>query len=167
MEPGIFSNLSILRESPAIVGTGRSQQLGNMKNNIYRLLIIIFFLFYFYGCTNNLDNNDRSIISRNYCTEIGRFDMLFYGDEISGSYALLPKRSLGAIWGKLKKLEMKGRWIDEDGKGDIIITFNQDFTFFTTSYRNDEHPEKWYEDSWHGHLRSNQNQKFSINGKEY
>ena len=110
---------------------------------------------------------DSSILVRNYCTEIGRFDLWFYDDEISGSYVLLPKESLGAIWGKLENREMKGRWIDGDGAGDIIIQFNEDFSWFTTSYRSDKNPEKWYTDSWHGQLRPDQEPKFQVNKKVY
>lgn len=62
---------------------------------------------------------------------------------------------------------MVGRWIDEDGQGDIQIEFNEDFSWFTTSYRNDEHSEKWYEDQWHGHLRPNNKIEFEINDKIY
>ena len=87
------------------------------------------------------------VISRSYCTEIGRFEMLFDDDEVSGSYSLTPKSSLGAIWGKLEGKTMTGRWVDGDGQGEIIITFNQDYSWFTTKYRNDAHPETWYDDS--------------------
>ena len=107
------------------------------------------------------------IISRKYCTEIGRFDLIFDEDEISGSYALLHKKSLGSIWGKLEGNKAVGRWIDQDGTGDIIIEFNTDFSWFTTSYRNDEHPETWYRDQWHGQLRPGDQPTFSINDKTY
>jgi len=62
---------------------------------------------------------------------------------------------------------MRGRWIGADGKGDIIINFNEDFSHFSTSYRNDVHPEKWYSDSWNGYLRPNQNSEFRIKEKKY
>ena len=106
-------------------------------------------------------------IQRNYCTEIGRFDLMFYDDEISGSYVLLPKQSTGAIWGKLNGLEFVGRWIDGDGEGDIKMTFNKDFSWFTTSYRGDDEPDKWYIDQWHGQLRPNDNSQFEKDGKVY
>ncbi len=107
------------------------------------------------------------MITRNYCTEIGRFDLLFYGNQVSGSYALLPKKSLGSIWGILEAQKMTGRWIDGDGEGDIIIDFNKDFSFFTTNYRSDEEPERWYTDQWHGYLRPNDNANFEAEGKKY
>ena len=119
------------------------------------------------GCEDSKSLQNSSITVRNYCTEIGRFDLVFYDDEISGSYALLPKKSLGAIWGELEGLEMQGRWIDADGAGDIIIEFSQDFQHFSTSYRSDEAPDKWYKDSWNGYLRPNQDSAFTVGGKTY
>ncbi len=88
-----------------------------MKNNNPNFLIIFFMLLVSIGCKNDSTHESKNITVRNYCTEIGRFDLLFYEDEICGSYALLPKKSLGAIWGKLEDLEMKGRWVDADGGG--------------------------------------------------
>ncbi len=119
------------------------------------------------SCNRQKESADSDLILRNYCTEIGRFDLLFYDDEISGSYALLPKESLGAVWGHLEGNKMEGRWVDADGTGDIIITFSDDFTSFTTSYRGDDEPEKWYTDSWTGFLRPNQDSTFVANGKTY
>lgn len=110
---------------------------------------------------------ERNIVTRNYCTEIGRFDMLFYDDEISGTYVLLPKKSTGSIWGVLEDKKMIGKWIDGDGSGDIIITFNEDFSWFTTDYRNYEKPDVWYRDSWHGLLRTSDNASFEVDGKKY
>jgi len=133
-----------------------------IKSTIFTALIACFF-----SCNKHLKKNARNILARNYCTEIGRFDLLFYEDEISGSYLLLPKKSLGAVWGKLEGLKMRGRWIDEDGKGDIVIIFDQNFEAFSTSYRNDEHLEKWYTGSWNGHIRKNSNAEFSIDKKKF
>ena len=47
-----------------------------------------------------------------------------------------------------------------------LIEFNEDFSWFTTSYRNDEDPEKWYEDQWHGQLRPNDENVFEIDGNK-
>ncbi len=110
---------------------------------------------------------DEKITTRNYCTEIGRFDMLFYEDEISGTYVLLTKKSTGAIWGNLAGNKMTGKWVDGDGSGDIIITFNEDFTWFTTDYRSYENPTVWYRDQWHGSLRTTANSAFEVDGKRY
>jgi len=107
------------------------------------------------------------IIERKYCTEIGRFDLLFYEKEVSGIYALLPKKSLGAVHGTLDGKVLTGRWIDADGGGDIIITFNEDYTWFTTDYRNDEDPGKWYRDQWHGALRETDETSFEKDGEKY
>ena len=93
--------------------------------------------------------------------------MLFDDDEVSGSYSLTPKSSLGAIWGKLEGKTMTGRWVDGDGQGEIIITFNQDYSWFTTKYRNDAHPETWYTDSWHGALKPAGQSSFERDGKTY
>ncbi|MDH3698655.1 MAG: hypothetical protein OEQ81_08310 [Flavobacteriaceae bacterium] len=138
-----------------------------MRYSIIQLLICSGIILFLSSCKNITSEEDSVLITRNYCTEIGRFDMLFYEDEISGYYVLLPKQSLGAIWGEIEDLVMNGRWIDEDGQGDIIITFNADFTYFTTTYRNDEEPDKWYEDSWHGHIRPDQSQQFIVGDKTY
>lgn len=113
------------------------------------------------------EKHHQTVISRSYCTEIGRFEMLFDEDEVSGSYSLIPKNSLGAIWGKLKGNTMTGRWVDGDGRGEIIITFNHDFSWFTTQYRSDKHPETWYDDSWHGALRPEGKSVFERDGKTY
>lgn len=110
---------------------------------------------------------DSTTISRSYCTEIGKFQMLFDEDEVSGSYSLIPKNNLGAIWGKLEGTKMTGRWLDADGEGDIIITFNEDFSWFTTNYRNDKEPETWYTDQWHGALRPEKAISFEKDGKTY
>lgn len=109
----------------------------------------------------------HSTISRSYCTEIGKFNMLFDEDEVSGSYSLSVKNSLGAVWGKLEGNKMTGRWFDADGGGEIIITFNEDFSWFTTKYRNDEKPETWYTDQWHGALRTGDESTFQKDGKTY
>ena len=138
-----------------------------MKNIDLKFLIIFIGLILSAGCKNTSNPENKDITMRNYCTEIGRFDLLFYDDEVSGTYALLPKKSLGAVWGTLQDHEMKGRWIDDDGTGDIIIKFNSDFTHFSTSYRSDEDPEKWYTDSWNGHLRPDLNSSFTVKDKKY
>lgn len=113
------------------------------------------------------DKTETTVISKNYCTEIGRFDLLMVDDEIAGAYLLIHKNALGGIWGRLKGKVMTGRWHDADGKGDIILTFNDDFSFFTADYRSDEEAEKWYKDSWHGSLRPDSAVTFVSNGKSY
>lgn len=135
----------------------------------------------------NLDQDDNTIIDpnklknytlirksllpavslKNYCTEIGRFDLLFDADEIAGAYMLKHKNALGGIWGKLEGNIMTGRWIDADGTGDIIITFSDNFAFFTADYRGDDEPDKWYRDSWHGSLRPDDSKSFEFNTKTY
>ncbi|WP_190810559.1 SMP-30/gluconolactonase/LRE family protein [Flagellimonas sp. S3867] len=113
-------------------------------------------------------NNEKSnVISKRYCTEIGRFDLLFDHDEVAGAYFLKHKSVLGGVWGKLKDNVMTGRWQDSDGEGDIIITFTDDFSFFTADYCADNEPDKWYKDTWHGALRPNENASFDFNGKTY
>ena len=129
------------------------------------------FCFIFFGLMCLLfyaQNEDQNtIMSKNYCTEIGRFDLLIDNDEVAGAYYLIHKKALGGVWGRLKDHVMTGRWHDADGKGDIIITFNPDFTFFTADYRNDDEPEKWHKDSWHGSLRPNETSSFEVNGKTF
>ena len=93
--------------------------------------------------------------------------MLFYEDQIGGTYALLPKKMLGSIWGHLDGTRMTGRWIDEDGSGDIIIDFNETYSWFTTNYRSDDEPEKWYTDQWHGALRTTGESQFVENKVTY
>ena len=131
--------------------------------------LVLFLILIIFSCGEHTETQsiETKTLLRNYCSEIGRFDLIFYEDQVSGAYSLLPKKSLGAIWGKLKDQQMIGRWIDEDGQGDILIEFNEDFSWFTTSYRNDEHPEQWYRDQWHGHLRPEGKREFTIDGKKY
>lgn len=131
------------------------------------LTAILCFMIFSAFFNSGMKKDSANIISREYCTEIGRFDLLFYNDEISGSYVLLPKKSLGSVWGILLKDVMTGRWLDADGQGDIIITFDKDFSWFTTSYRSDDEPEKWYKDQWHGQLRPDKEPGFSIGEKNY
>ena len=107
------------------------------------------------------------LLAKNYCTEIGRFDLLIDNDEVAGAYYLSHKNALGGVWGRLTDYVMKGRWHDADGKGDIIITFTDDFSFFTADYRSDDEPEKWHKDSWHGALRTSSENNFDLNGKTY
>ncbi|MBO0320847.1 hypothetical protein J0X14_00950 [Muricauda sp. CAU 1633] len=109
----------------------------------------------------------NTVMSKNYCTEIGRFDLLIDKDEVAGAYYLIHKKALGGVWGRLKDQVMTGRWHDADGKGDIVITFNQDFSFFTADYRSDDEPEKWYKDSWHGSLRPDTSASFDVKDKTY
>ncbi|WP_420603345.1 SMP-30/gluconolactonase/LRE family protein [Flagellimonas sp.] len=121
---------------------------------------------------SNLMGNGKSIeksavFSKRYCTEIGRFDLAFDDDEVAGAYYLKHKNALGSIWGRLTDNAMTGRWHDADGEGDIIITFTNDFSFFTADYRADDEPDKWYKDTWHGALRPNDNTSFEFNGKTY
>ncbi|SNY95165.1 SMP-30/gluconolactonase/LRE family protein [Flagellimonas pacifica] len=121
---------------------------------------------------SNLAGNDKNdekstVMSKRYCTEIGRFDLLFDDDEIAGAYFLKHKNVLGGIWGKLKGNVMTGRWHDADGEGDIIITFTDDFLFFAADYKADDEPNKWYKDTWHGALRPNDNTSFEFNGKTF
>ncbi len=128
--------------------------------NVFLLILSIQF-----STAQNQKKN--TVISKNYCTEIGRFDLLIDNDEVAGSYLLIHKNALGGVWGRLKGNVMTGRWHDADGKGDIIITFTDDFSFFTANYRSDDNPEKWYKDSWHGALRPNENASFEFNNKTY
>ncbi|MEX0313470.1 MAG: SMP-30/gluconolactonase/LRE family protein [Allomuricauda sp.] len=116
---------------------------------------------------SNLKHFKAKVYAKRYCTEIGRFDLLFDDDEIAGAYYLKPKNALGGIWGKLKGNVMTGRWHDADGKGDITLTFNEDFSFFTADYRADDEPEKWYKDSWHGALKLDVSSTFEFNDKTY
>ena len=125
------------------------------------------FLFILMFCFSATAQENSEVKSRNYCTEIGRFDLLFDADEVAGAYLLIHKKTLGGVWGKLKGKVMTGRWHDPDGEGDIILTFNDDFSFFTADYRSDDEPEKWYKDSWHGSLRPNDAITFESNGKSY
>jgi hypothetical protein len=134
-----------------------------MKIHYFFLLLILLAVI---SCTQ-IKQEKKSIIARQYCTEIGRFDMLFYEGQVSGSYALLPKKSLGSIWGHLDGNKLTGRWIDEDGSGDIIIKFNEDFSWFTTNYRSDDELEKWYKDQWHGALRTGNKSQFTQNALKY
>lgn len=110
---------------------------------------------------------EHSTITRSYCTEIGRFNLLFDEDEVSGAYSLIPKESLGSVYGKLEGRKVTGRWLDADGQGDIIITFNDDFSWFTTNYRNDKAPDTWYTDQWHGALKNGDKSVFQKDGKTY
>ncbi|WP_136467841.1 SMP-30/gluconolactonase/LRE family protein [Flagellimonas onchidii] len=116
---------------------------------------------------SNFGMDKNSVHAKRYCTEIGRFDLLFDEDEVAGAYYLKPKNALGSVWGKLNGNVMTGRWHDADGAGDIVITFNDDFSFFTADYRADDEPEKWYKDSWHGSLRPNDDISFDFNNKTY
>nr|WP_299343475.1 hypothetical protein [Allomuricauda sp.] len=116
---------------------------------------------------SNPKSNKTGVVSKNYCTEIGRFDLLIDEDEVAGSYYLINKKALGGVWGRLNGNIMKGRWHDADGKGDITITFTDDFSFFTADYRSDDEPEKWYRDSWHGTLRTSAEPYFDFNNKTY
>jgi hypothetical protein len=104
---------------------------------------------------------------QNYCTEYGRFDMLFYNDQISGSYQLLEKSSLGSIWGTLEDSVMTGRWMDGEGTGDIVITFNEGFLWFEVKYNNDQDPDNWIEDEWHGGPRPEKLVVFYRDGIKY
>lgn len=113
------------------------------------------------------DHENQKVYSKNYCTEIGRFDLLIDEDEVAGAYLLIHKNALGGVWGRLKGNVMTGRWHDADGKGDIVITFKNDFSFFTADYRSDDEPEKWYKDSWHGALRNSDADSFEADGKSY
>ncbi|TMU54924.1 hypothetical protein [Flagellimonas algicola] len=132
-----------------------------------KTLFFCFICMFHFAASFGQDKKENTVISKNYCTEIGRFDLLFDNDEIAGAYYLIPKYALGGIWGKLSGKVMTGRWQDADGEGDIIITFNEDFSFFTADYRGDDEPEKWYKDSWHGSLRPNNGKNFESNGKSY
>ncbi len=125
-----------------------------MKSVLYALVGMTFAL-------NSIP--EKTVIERNYCTEIGVFNLTFDDNEVAGSYSLTPKGTLGAVWGKLDGRKMTGRWIDPDGEGDIIISFNEDWSFFTTDYRGDDEPEKWYRDSWHGALKPQGKESFESN----
>ncbi|UII81423.1 hypothetical protein [Flagellimonas sp. CMM7] len=129
-----------------------------------------FGLFFLMLCSQFLvaqNQEKNTVLSKNYCTEIGRFDLLIDNDEVAGSYLLIHKNALGGVWGRLKDTIMTGRWHDADGKGDIIMTFSKDFSFFTADYRSDDEPEKWYKNSWHGAIRPNSNNSFDFNNKTY
>ena len=113
------------------------------------------------------ENAAHQVISKQYCTEIGRFDLLIDADEVAGAYLLIHKNALGGVWGRLKGNVMTGRWHDADGKGDIVITFENDFSYFTADYRSDSEPEKWYRDSWHGAQRPDDAPSFERNNTTY
>ena len=133
-----------------------------MKLKILRCFLILVILTQF-----AMAQEKNEVQAKNYCTEIGRFDLLIDKDEVAGAYYLKHKNALGGVWGRLTDHVMKGRWHDADGKGDIIITFNDDFSFFTADYRSDDEPDKWYKDSWHGALRPDSETTFEIEGKRY
>lgn len=132
-----------------------------MSRKLLPLLIIMISLFPLNAQVEN------QVKSKSYCTEIGRFDLLFDSDEIAGSYLLKHKNALGGIWGKLEGHIMTGRWLDADGQGDIILTFNDDYSFFAADYRADDEPEKWYKNTWHGALRPDDKAVFTREDKTY
>jgi len=103
---------------------------------------LILTTFALHGQTNN------NITSSRYCTEIGVFDLVFDDNDIAGAYSLNHKNILGAIWGSLVKDQMEGRWMDSDSSGDVIITFQNNRSWFTADYRNDDEPDKWYKDQY-------------------
>ena len=138
--------------------------LNNVFHKNLNLVILLIFVLTTFIVRAQESN---TVEERNYCTEIGRFDLLFYKDEVSGSYLLIPKNQLGAIWGKLDGTKVSGRWVDADGEGDIVLIFNSDFSFFRADYRSDEDPDKWYRDSWHGAIRLTDDDQFELNGVTY
>lgn len=66
-----------------------------------QILLLVFLIVSMFSCQNktNIQPVENVILLRNYCTEIGRIDLIFYEDEVSGAYALLPKKSLGQFGG--------------------------------------------------------------------
>ena len=64
------------------------------------------------------------------------------GNNVIGTYPYKDGRIEGQLTGNI----VKGMWYQSDGKGEITITFNSDFTKFTTRYKSNGN---WYSD-WIG-----------------
>lgn len=92
----------------------------------------------------------EEIERKSYDTEFGAVDLWIYGNQITGSYEIKPKKIIGSMRAILVDNKAIGRWYDPDGVGDIELTFTADFTKVSIDYRADNDPDKWYRGTWHG-----------------
>jgi hypothetical protein len=91
-------------------------------------------------------SEEKTPITRQYCTAVGGVFLTFHGDRVEGTYQVLTprKRINGIIRGKMVNNYIEGRWIDPDGAGQILAVFHEGHAGVSMLYNSDEHPEYWY-----------------------
>ncbi len=93
-------------------------------------------------------------IERSYCTQFGPFFIRFDPDKAAGVFAILQNNDLGSMVGALDGHRLEGEWIEVDSRGEIRITFADDWSSFEAEYNVAAAPDRWY-DGWTGRLPEN------------
>lgn len=106
-------------------------------------------------------------VERYYCTQYGPFFIRFDPDKAAGVFAILTNGDLGSMVGVLSDHSLEGEWIEVDSRGEIRMTFSEDWSEFEAEYNVAANPEKWYSD-WNGHLRPEDGaETFEKDGTEF
>lgn len=104
---------------------------------------------------------------RRYCTQYGPFFIRFDPDKAAGVFAILSNNDLGSIVGALDDHRLEGEWIEVDSRGDIRITFSEDWSSFEAEYSVAGAPDRWYGD-WTGRLPENADvESFDVDGTTF
>ncbi len=80
---------------------------------------------------------------RRYCTQFGPFILRFDPDKAAGIFAILPNNDLGSIVGALDGFQLEGEWIEIDSRGQIRITFSEDWNSFNAEYNVASNLDHW------------------------
>lgn len=93
-------------------------------------------------------------VERYYCTQYGPFFIRFDPDKAAGVFAILPNNDLGSIVGSLNDRTLEGEWIEVDSRGEIKLTFSEDWSRFDAEYTVSDDPDNWL-GGWIGVLKPN------------
>lgn len=97
-----------------------------------------------------------SPIVRHYCTQYGPMFLRIDGNQLAGVFVILTNGDMGSMVGTIRGHTMDGEWFETDSQGDIVISFEPDWSGFNAQYNVSSRPAVWHR-NWIGKLRPSGN----------
>ncbi len=94
---------------------------------------------------------ETTAIERHYCTQFGPFFMRFDPDKAAGVFTIHQNNDLGSVVGSLDERVFDGVWTEIDSRGEIRMTFSEDWAQFNAEYSVHDTPGEW-RGGWVGRL---------------
>lgn len=130
-------------------------------------LLSAIFLLTLTSHANSAQYDATDPIERYYCTQYGPFFIRFDDHQAAGVFAILRNDDLGSIVGTLSNFELRGKWIENDNRGDIRLKFSEDWLSFDAEYTLEAEPDNWL-GNWSGRIRpSRQADTFEHDGVQF
>ena len=125
------------------VPTGRNRSIGSFTLEIKSSSELV--IVWSDGSTAN-ERYTRGVVNKGlsggWKTNYGKMTLVKNGNKVTGTY----NKNNGKINGTINGNILTGTWSQDNGSGELVMTFNKDFTSFTCRYTEDN---KWHND-WTG-----------------